>query len=87
MNNTKQYKCLKKLWQKESSWNWNALNPSSGAYGIPQALPAEKMAKSPGGKDYKDNAFTQINWGLGYIKDRYSTSCKAYQHSQNKGWY
>ncbi|MET8960953.1 hypothetical protein ABZX69_15935 [Streptomyces sp. NPDC004074] len=59
---------LIKLWNGESGWRWNALNASSGAYGIPQALPAGKMASA--GPDWRTNAATQIRWGLGYIKNR-----------------
>lgn len=77
--------CLNKLWTKESGWNHKASNPSSGAYGIPQALPGTKMATA--GADWKTNPATQIKWGLGYIKGRYGTPCKAWQHSQNVGWY
>ncbi len=40
-----QYSCLVALWERESNWRWNALNKSSGAYGIPQSLPGRKMAE------------------------------------------
>jgi hypothetical protein len=80
-----QFPCLDKLWKKESGWNYKALNNSSGAYGIPQALPGDKMASA--GSDWKTNPATQIEWGLGYIKGRYGTPCKAWSHSQNVGWY
>ncbi|MEW2360177.1 lytic transglycosylase domain-containing protein [Spirillospora sp. NPDC029432] len=80
-----QFGCLQKLWNKESHWNYKASNPSSGAYGIPQALPGSKMASA--GADWKTNYKTQIKWGLGYIDDRYGTPCKAWQHSQSVGWY
>ena len=63
------YDALVWLWNKESGWQWNATNPSSGAYGIPQALPASKLASA--GDDWKDNAATQIKWGLNYIAGRY----------------
>ena len=62
------YDALVWLWNKESGWQWNATNPSSGAYGIPQALPASKLASA--GDDWKDNAATQIKWGLNYIAGR-----------------
>lgn len=76
---------MEKLWTKESSWRWDAENASSGAYGIPQSLPGDKMASA--GDDWKDNATTQIKWGLGYIKDRYGTPKAAWSHSQSTGWY
>lgn len=76
---------LKALWQRESGWKVNARNPSSGAYGIPQALPASKMASA--GSDWRTNPATQIKWGLGYIKGRYGnpTIANAFQKSHN--WY
>lgn len=80
-----QFTCLSKLWMKESSWNHLAENSSSGAYGIPQALPASKMASH--GSDYRTNPDTQIAWGLDYISDRYGTPCSAWAHSQQKNWY
>ncbi len=80
-----QYKCLVKLWEKESNWKYTARNRSSGAYGIPQALPARKMASA--GKDWRTNPATQIEWGLKYIADRHDTPCGAWGHSQRRGWY
>lgn len=79
------FNALVKLWEKESNWNPNAHNKSSGAHGIPQSLPASKMASY--GDDYMTNYETQIQWGLNYIKNRYGTPSKAWQHSCNKGWY
>lgn len=79
------FDCLVKLWNRESNWNPNAHNSSSGAHGIPQSLPASKMASE--GDDYYTNGKTQIRWGLKYIKNRYGTPTKAWQHSQNTGWY
>jgi hypothetical protein len=64
------------LWIKESKWDKTARNPSSGAYGIPQALPGRKMASA--GKDWKTNGATQIKWGLGYIGEVYGTPSKAW---------
>ena len=69
------YDALVWLWNKESGWQWNATNPSSGAYGIPQALPASKLASA--GDDWKDNAATQIKWGLNYIAGRYGSPSAA----------
>jgi hypothetical protein len=80
-----QFPCLDKLWKKESGWNHKAENPSSGAYGVPQALPGSKMKSA--GSDWKTNPSTQIKWGLGYIEGRYNTPCNAWSHSQNTGWY
>lgn len=80
-----QYGCLVALWERESHWNAGAANPYSGAYGIPQALPGNKMASA--GADWQTNPATQISWGLGYITARYSTPCGAWQHSQESGWY
>jgi hypothetical protein len=84
-----QWNPLKKLWQGESGWRWNAKNPSSGAYGIPQALPANKMAAA--GADWSSNPATQIKWGLGYIKNRpdYGSPAAAYSKwlSRSPHWY
>lgn len=80
-----QWPCLAWLWERESSWDWRARNSSSGAYGIPQALPGAKMATAGG--DWLTNYRTQITWGLGYIADRYGSPCAAWAHSQQYGWY
>ncbi len=80
-----EYQCLETLWQRESGWNPYAANPSSGAYGIPQALPGSKMASA--GSDWQTNPATQIEWGLGYIAGRYGTPCGALGHSNSVGWY
>ena len=80
-----EFDCLVALWNKESHWNVYAHNKSSGAYGIPQALPGDKMATV--GADWATNPVTQITWGLGYISGRYGTPCGAWGHSQAKGWY
>ena len=85
INSEKQWKCLDKLWEKESGWRTHAKNKHSSAYGIPQALPGKKMKKSWG--DYLQNPKTQIKWGLEYIKDRYSTPCIAWKHSILFNWY
>lgn len=79
-----QYNCLVSLWDRESGWNVYAANPS-GAYGIPQAKPGNKMASA--GPNWQSNAKTQIIWGLGYIQGRYGTPCGAWAHSQSSGWY
>jgi len=80
-----QFGCLVSLWNKESGWNYQAHNSSSGAHGIPQALPGSKMASA--GADWQTNAATQVAWGLGYISSRYGSPCGAWSHSQSTGWY
>ncbi|MEO7129867.1 MAG: lytic transglycosylase domain-containing protein [Dermatophilaceae bacterium] len=82
-----QYRCLVNLWTGESAWHWDAENPSSGAYGIPQSLPASKMATF--GKDYRTNPITQIKWGLWYIKASYGSPCNAlsFWNSKSPHWY
>lgn len=77
--------CLVKLWNRESSWLWYAENSDSGAYGIPQSLPASKMAAF--GANYRDDAAVQIDWGLWYIAQRYGSPSVAWQHSEQIGWY
>ena len=79
------FECLVKLWNRESGWNPNSHNSSSGAHGIPQSLPASKMASE--GADYYTNGYTQIRWGLKYIKGRYGSPSAAWAHSESKGWY
>lgn len=85
----REFPALERLWEGESGWRWNAKNPSSGAYGIPQALPASKMASA--GPDWRTNPATQILWGLRYIKDRpdYGSPSKAYSKwlARSPHWY
>ncbi|HEY3033977.1 MAG TPA: hypothetical protein VGJ54_04885 [Streptosporangiaceae bacterium] len=81
----KQFRYLNWLWNRESGWNKYASNPYSGAYGIPQALPGSKMASA--GPNWRSNAWTQIRWGLRYIRARYGTPRRAWNHSQATGWY
>lgn len=83
----RQWQCLSSLWQGESDWRWWAENPSSGAYGIPQSLPAGKMASA--GEDWRTNPVTQIRWGLEYIKLSYGTPCGAWEfwQAQDPHWY
>ncbi|MGH3273897.1 MAG: phage tail tape measure protein, partial [Streptosporangiaceae bacterium] len=80
-----QFNALNKLWTQESGWNSRAKNPSSGAYGIPQALPASKMGSA--GADWLTNAATQIKWGLGYIAQRYGSPLAAWAHETAYNWY
>lgn len=80
-----QFACLLSLWNQESGWRVNAANRSSGAYGIPQALPGSKMASV--GADWQTNPATQITWGLNYIGGRYGNPCGAWSHHESAGWY
>jgi hypothetical protein len=81
--------CLDDLWTEESAGTWSptVTNPASGAYGIPQALPADKMASA--GADWQTSAATQIRWGLSYIAGRYGTPCGAwsFERSHVPNWY
>jgi hypothetical protein len=79
-----QFSYLNQLWFHESNWQVNAAN-SSGAYGIPQALPGSQMASA--GADWQTNPATQIKWGLGYISQIYGTPCGAWAHEEADGWY
>jgi hypothetical protein len=79
-----QFGCLDNVWTRESGWSVTAENPS-GAYGIPQALPGDKMASA--GADWQTSATTQIRWGLGYIQSVYGDPCSAWAHWQANGSY
>lgn len=79
------FECLVNLWERESGWNPNSHNNSSGAHGIPQSLPASKMSSH--GEDYYTNGQTQIRWGLDYILNRYGSPTAAWKHFQAKNWY
>ena len=81
----REFQCLDDLWTRESNWNHRASNSSSGAYGIPQALPGGKMRGA--GPDWKSNPETQIRWGLTYIKGRYGRPCGAWGHFVSHNWY
>jgi hypothetical protein len=80
-----QFSCLDSLWERESGWNVSATNPSSGAYGIPQALPGSKMESA--GSDWQTDAETQIKWGLQYVDSTYGSPCGAWSHEESAGWY
>lgn len=80
-----EFGCLQELWTNESSWDPYATNPTSGAYGIPQSLPAEKMASA--GPDWETNPATQIEWGLTYIRDSYGSPCAANSFQLGNNWY
>jgi len=78
-----EFPCLDNIWTRESGWTVTAQN-ASGAYGIPQALPGDKMASA--GADWQTSATTQIRWGLGYIKARYGTPCNAWSFWQGHSY-
>jgi hypothetical protein len=80
-----QFAPLQQLWQRESGWNPLAKNPTSGAYGIPQSLPASKMAVF--GRDWLTNPTVQEKWGMTYIKGRYKNPANAWAHELKLGWY
>ncbi len=80
-----QFSCLDSLYVSESDWDVHADNPTSSAYGIPQALPGSKMSSA--GADWEHNPVTQIRWGLGYIRDVYGTPCAAWDFKQGNNWY
>ena len=80
-----QFGCLDSLWSASRNWNVHADNPSSSAYGIPQALPGSKMSSA--GADWADNPVTQIRWGLGYIAGPLRLAVRRLGHSQSHGSY
>lgn len=80
-----QFSCADSLIAKESGWNVSATNPSSGAYGLPQALPGPKMASA--GADWRTNPATQLRWMKSYVDSRYGGVCNAWAHSQANNWY
>ncbi|MEV3989377.1 transglycosylase SLT domain-containing protein [Streptomyces sp. NPDC049837] len=80
-----QFQCFSNIVDHESSWNYRAQNPSSGAYGLVQALPGSKMASA--GADWQTNPATQIKWGLNYMNERYGSPCGAWSFWQANNWY
>jgi hypothetical protein len=80
-----QFSCFSNIVDHESSWNYQAVNPSSGAYGLFQALPGSKMSSV--GSDWQTNPATQIKWGLNYMNDRYGSPCGAWSFWQANHWY
>lgn len=80
-----QFQCFSNIVNHESTWNYRAENPSSGAYGLVQALPGTKMASA--GADWRTNPATQIKWGLGYMNDRYGSPCGAWSFWQANNYY
>ncbi len=79
------YACADAIIVRESNWNVNARNPSSGAMGVAQALPGTKMASA--GADYATNIVTQLRWMAGYVADRYGGFCPAWAFWQKNRWY
>jgi Transglycosylase SLT domain len=79
------FDCFNNIIIRESMWDIDATNPSSGAYGIPQALPGSKMATV--GSDWRTNPATQITWAIGYMEDRYGSPCAAWSFKRAHGWY
>nr|WP_202461536.1 MULTISPECIES: transglycosylase SLT domain-containing protein [unclassified Streptomyces] len=80
-----QFQCFSNIVNHESTWNYRATNPSSGAYGLMQALPGHKMASA--GADWQTNPATQIKWGLSYMDSRYGSPCGAWSFWQANNWY
>ncbi|NED11129.1 transglycosylase SLT domain-containing protein [Streptomyces sp. SID9124] len=80
-----QFQCFSNIVNHESSWNYRASNPGSGAYGLVQALPGSKMASA--GADWMTNPATQIKWGLSYMNGRYQSPCGAWSFWQANHWY
>ncbi|MET9763836.1 transglycosylase SLT domain-containing protein [Streptomyces sp. NPDC006372] len=80
-----QFQCFSNIVDHESDWNYKAVNPSSGAYGMFQALPGSKMSSV--GADWRTNPATQIKWGLNYMNDRYGSPCDAWSFWQANSWY
>ncbi|MFI9120148.1 transglycosylase SLT domain-containing protein [Streptomyces bikiniensis] len=80
-----QFQCFSNIVDHESSWNYRASNPSSGAYGLVQALPGSKMSSA--GADWRTNPATQIKWGLNYMENRYGGPCGAWTFWQGNHWY
>jgi hypothetical protein len=78
LGDVKQYKCIATLYGKESAWNYKAYNKSSGATGIPQGKSVWLLTATP---------IQQVEWGLRYIKHRYSTPCRALDHWSKYGWH
>ncbi|MQY13453.1 hypothetical protein SRB5_36010 [Streptomyces sp. RB5] len=80
-----QFQCFSNIVDHESGWNYQATNPSSGAYGLMQALPGSKMVSA--GADWQTNPATQIEWGLNYMNSRYDSPCGAWNFWQANNWY
>jgi LysM repeat protein len=80
-----QYACAANIITRESGWNVHATNPTSGAYGLGQALPAAKMATA--GPAWRDDPGTQLAWMRSYVTARYGGACSAWAFWQTHYWY
>ncbi|MDN3028204.1 transglycosylase SLT domain-containing protein [Streptomyces sp. S.PB5] len=80
-----QWTCFSNIVDHESSWKYTATNPSSGAYGLFQALPGSKMSSVD--DDWRTNPATQIKWGINYMESRYGSPCGAWDFWQANRWY
>lgn len=80
-----EFGCLDQLWISESDWDHTADNPTSTAYGIPQALTGGTHDNLPA--DYMTNPVSQIRWGLWYIANSYGSACSAWEFKQANNWY
>ncbi|MBD0711393.1 transglycosylase domain-containing protein [Streptomyces sp. CBMA291] len=80
-----QFQCFSNIVNHESTWNYRAVNASSGAYGLVQALPGSKMSSA--GADWQTNPATQIKWGLNYMNSRYGSPCGAWSFWEANRWY
>ncbi|MEU1517347.1 transglycosylase SLT domain-containing protein [Streptomyces sp. NPDC005811] len=80
-----QFQCFSNIVNHESTWNYQAVNPTSGAYGLVQAYPGSKMSSA--GADWRTNPATQIKWGLNYMNERYGSPCDAWDYWQANGSY
>ncbi|RAG84177.1 lytic transglycosylase domain-containing protein [Streptacidiphilus pinicola] len=85
IGNATQFSCFSQIVTRESGWNYQAVNAGSGAYGLVQALPGDKMASA--GSDWRTNPATQIRWGLNYMNSRYGSPCGAWSFWQAHSWY
>lgn len=83
---TSEHSCRLALYHHESGWEETARNPSSGAYGIPQALPASKMGSKALGSGWRA-ALAQLKWGYAYVHARYGGYCAAWAFWQRNRWY
>ncbi len=81
-----EWECLYLLGMNESGWDHTIWNKGgSGAYGIPQSLPATKMKSY--GYDYMTNPAVQIRWMIDYVNQKYKGSCNAYHFQVKNNWY
>lgn len=80
-----QYECFAHVVERESGWDHTAQNSSSGAYGLVQATPGDKMAEA--GSDWQTNPTTQVQWGVDYMTERHGSPCGAWDFWQENNWY